>query len=61
MGRTVLKLNQCPHTGVIEKPALYAKHDSSGTSQKVAQQECQRAEQLAAYLGSIGVDPDNLP
>ncbi|QIR38666.1 hypothetical protein HCG51_19510 [Tolypothrix sp. PCC 7910] len=37
------------------------KGDRYLTPEEQAQQERQRAEQLAQYLRSIGVDPDNLP
>lgn len=31
------------------------------TAEEIAQQEKQRAEKLAQYLLSLGIDPDNLP
>lgn len=50
--------------GGIEQEIL-SWYDESGkrylTSEEQVQQERQRAEQLAQYLRSLGVDPDNLP
>lgn len=55
------------HQGIIGgvQQEILSWYDEQGnrylTPDEIAQQEKQIAEQLAQYLRSIGVDPDNLP
>lgn len=55
------------HRGIIGglQQEILSWYDKQGnrylTPDEIAQKESQRAEQLAQYLRSIGVDPDNLP